>query len=87
MAVAALLGCIGLLKRKPWGMLFALLAGSAGIFLGLMDLLFDLENEILLNYWSLAPTEVATEIVIVIVLLTIGPAIIWYVRTRRQCLL
>ena len=83
MAVAAFLGCVGLLRRKPWGILFSLLAGSASIFLGLMDLLFGLEYGI---YWMASP-EVATEIAINILTLVGGPAVVWYVWTRRNSLL
>jgi len=83
MAIAALLGCIGLIRRKPWGVLFSLLAGSASIFLGLMDVLFDLQNGIYL----IASEEVAVEVAINILTLTLGPVVIWYVWTRRQLLL
>jgi hypothetical protein len=83
MAFAAFLGCVGLLTRKPWGVLFSLLAGSASTFLGLMDVLFDLEYGI---YWMASP-EVATEIAINILTLVGGPAVVWYVWTRRDALL
>jgi hypothetical protein len=87
MAVAGLLGCIGLLRRRSWGVLFALLAGSASIYLGLMDVFFDLENGIYFRLYSAASTEVAVEITINVLTLTLGPAIIWYVWSRRRLLL
>src|SRR5579859_4533300 len=34
LGVTLLLGAIGLLRRRPWGLLCALLAGGAGIYLG-----------------------------------------------------
>ncbi len=86
MAIACFLGCVGLLARKQWGVLFALLGGSAGIFLGLMDLLFDLQYGTFLRY-SLASGEVATELAILLLLLILGPFVIWYVWTRRESLL
>jgi len=86
-AAAGLVGCVGLLRRKPWGVLFALLGSSSAIYLGLMDVLFDLENGIYLRLYSAAGTEVAVEILINIMTLTLGPAIIWYVWTRRKSLL
>lgn len=87
MAITALVGGIGLLMRKSWGALFALLAGSASIFLGLMDVLYDYLNGIYGHLFSPAGTDVAVEIAINIVTLTLGPIIIWYVWTRRQALL
>ena len=41
LAIAALIGVIGVLRMQRWGILFMLLAGSSAIFLGLMDLLYD----------------------------------------------
>lgn len=83
MAIGALIAAIGLLKRKSWGVLFALLAGSSSIYLGLMDVLFDLENGIYL----IGGTNVAIEIAINVLTLTLGSAIIWYVWSRRSLLL
>ena len=82
-AVTATIGAIGLLRRKSWGVLFTLLAASAGIFLGLMDLLFDIQYGI---FWMPSP-DVATEIGLVVWLLTLSPVAIWYVWTRREALL
>lgn len=87
MAVTALVGGIGLLIRKSWGVLFALLAGSASIFLGLMDVLYDSLNGIYGRLFSAAGTDVAVEITINILTLTLGSIIIWYVWTRRRTLL
>lgn len=86
LAIAALLACVGLLRRKPWGVLFSLLAGSSAFYLGLMDLLFDIEYGIYSRF-SVTSSEVVTEIAIVVVLLTVAPAIVWYVWTRRLTLL
>jgi uncharacterized membrane protein (DUF2068 family) len=87
MAITALLDAIGLLMRKSWGVLFALLAGSASIFLGPMDVLYDFLNGIYGHLFSPAGTDVAVEIAVNILTLTLGPIIVWYVWTRRQALL
>jgi len=76
--LAAILGAMGLWKMRAWGFLFTLLAGSAAIFLGLMDLLFDLENGIFVPLTG----EALTELAIVVLLLTLGPFVI--VTTWRQ---
>src|SRR5512143_3427740 len=47
-AMAALVGVTGLWKMKDWGFLSMLLAAGGAIFLGLEDLLFDLENHMFL---------------------------------------
>jgi len=44
-AVAALIGAIGLFKMRPWGFLSMFLGSGGLIFLGLMDLLYDLETK------------------------------------------
>jgi hypothetical protein len=46
MASVSLAGAATLYRRRPAALLWMLLAGSASIFLGLMDLLFNLENGI-----------------------------------------
>lgn len=66
---------------RDWGFLFMLLAGSSGIFLGLMDLLYDLENNMFVPFTP----EAATELLIVIILLILEPVLIaltW--RHRRE---
>lgn len=65
---AATLGAVGLWRMKDWGFLFTLLAGSAVIFLGLMDLLFDLEQGI----FTPLTGEALTELAIVVLSLTLG---------------
>lgn len=83
MALAAFLGFIGLLRRKSWGALFALLAASIIIFRGLVHVLFDLEQGI---RWMPGP-EGAKEIAIIILSLTLGPVVIWYIWSRRHTML
>ena len=43
MASAATAAAIGLVRRRPWAVLAGIAAGSALVFLGLLDVLFNLE--------------------------------------------
>ena len=66
-AVCAVVGAIGLLTEQTYGMIFAIVTGSSLIFLGLMDIAFNIQNnlyhlirssgqmkfEVLLNLFSL----------------------------------
>jgi hypothetical protein len=44
MAACALIAGVGLLRCSPWANQFALLAGSAMVFLALLDITFNLAN-------------------------------------------
>ena len=46
MAACALVGAIGLLTDHNYGLLFSLLAGSAMIFVALMDITFNIQNRL-----------------------------------------
>ena len=46
MSFCAVLAAIGLLTGQTYGLLFALLAGSSLIFLGLMDVTFNVQNKL-----------------------------------------
>lgn len=75
-ALAALVGAIGLWRMKDWGFLSMLLAAGGAIFLGLEDLLFDLENGMFMPLEAGALIELA----IVLLLLLLGPvmtALLW----------
>jgi uncharacterized membrane protein (DUF2068 family) len=81
LALCALVGAIGLLRKKDWGSLFGLLAGSSSIFLGLMDVLFNLNEG---NY-ALGGPEMAVEIAINLATLSLGTVVIVYLwRNRSQ---
>jgi hypothetical protein len=80
-AVAALAGAIGLWTMKDWGFLYMLLAAGGAIFLGLEDLLFDIENHMFVPFNGAAAIELA----IVLVLLSLGPVmsiLLW--RHRKE---
>ena len=68
-ALAALVGAVGLGKMKDWGFLAMLLAAGGAFFLGLEDLLFDLENHMFVPFNGAAAVELA----IVLVILSLGP--------------
>jgi hypothetical protein len=67
MAACAIVGAVGLLMEETWGLIFALITGSSLIFLGLMDITFNVQNnlyrhartstemkfEVFLNIWAL----------------------------------
>lgn len=66
MALTAILAAVGLWRRRPAGLLFALVSGGAMVFLGLMDILFFLQNglylplnaevilELFIHLWTVA---------------------------------
>jgi len=83
MALCALLGAIGLWRGRSWGFLFALLAASSAIFLGLMDVTFNLNEGI----YTIGGSEALIEILINLATLLLGPVIIIYVWKNRQQLL
>lgn len=67
--LAALVGVIGLWKMRDWGFLSMLLAAGGAFFLGLEDLLFDLQHNMLIPFTGAAGIELA----IVLVIMALGP--------------
>lgn len=82
LGVAAILCAAGLRRRRPWAVLYGIAAGSAFIYLGLMDALYDLEHGV---YKELSP-EVVTEIAIVIACFLFGPFLMHYLWRHRRWL-
>jgi uncharacterized membrane protein (DUF2068 family) len=80
MALCALGGAVGLWRKKDWGFLFGLLAGSSSIFLGLMDVLFNINEG---NY-ALGGPEMAVETAINITTLGFGILVIVYLWRNRS---
>ena len=80
MALCALVGAIGLWRRKDWGFLYGLLSGSSSIYLGLMDVLFNLNEG---NY-ALGGPEMAVEIFINLATLSLGTVVIVYLWRNRS---
>ncbi|MDR5695842.1 MAG: hypothetical protein QN198_05420 [Armatimonadota bacterium] len=83
LVVASALAARGLLRADSSGLLWSLLAGSSLIYLGLMDILFNLENGI----YTVLSSSVAIEIVINAFCVIFGPVLIAGVWSRRQLLL
>lgn len=80
LALASLIGVIGLFRRRAWGFLFMLLAGGAAIFLGLMDLLYDLQHQMFVPLTQ----ESAVELAIVVLLLLLGPVVVGVTWSQRR---
>jgi hypothetical protein len=80
LAVACLAAAEGLRRRREWAVLFGIAAGSAAVYLGCMDVLYNLENG-MYAVWS-AP--MVGEIVINLFCLTFGPFLLaWFWKNRR----
>jgi hypothetical protein len=75
-----ILATVGLLLRRPWG----LLAGGAGIYLGCLDVLFDLENGV----YHIAPGGDASgaliEMTINILTFALGIIVTTYIWRHRN---
>ena len=83
LALVSLVGVVGLWKMRDWGFLSMLLAAGAAFFLGLEDLLYDLQH----NMFSPFNTAAAIELAIVLVIMALGPAmtaLLW--KHRREFL-
>ena len=78
--LSALIGVIGLWKIKDWGFLSMLLAAGGAIFLGLEDLLFDLENNMFVPFNGAAAIELA----IVLVIMALGPTMTLLLWKHRK---
>jgi hypothetical protein len=81
-AVAAILAGFALWRRRPAAVLFGIAAGSAFVFLGLIDVLYNLEN----GMYALGNTEMAAEALINVFCLSVGPAAIGYAWRYRAVL-
>lgn len=46
MALTAILGAVGIWRGRAWGLLFGLVSGGSMVFLGLMDVLYFLQNDL-----------------------------------------
>lgn len=82
-AISALVGVVGLSRMKDWGFLAMLLAAGGAFFLGLEDLLFDLENQMFVPFNSAA----GIELVIVLLILSLGPIMTLLLWKHRRDLI
>lgn len=87
LALTLLLGALGLWLNRPWGLFWGLLAGGAGVYLGCMDVLFDLENGIYLVPKGGDPSAVIVEIIINVFTFTLGIIALTYFWRQRRVLL
>ena len=72
----------GLRRRRAWAVLYGIAAGSAFIYLGLMDTLYNLEHGM---YSHMSP-EMAAEMLINLSCFTFGPFLMSYVWRQRRWL-
>lgn len=78
---AGIAGASALLRRRASTLLWSLIGGSASVYLGLLDVLFDLQNGI---YASPDLGAVAVEVLINVLTIALGAVIIvWAWRQRR----
>lgn len=87
LALTLLLGALGLALNRPWGLLWGLLAGGAGVYLGCMDVLFDIENGIYLVPKGGDPSAVAIEITINVLTFALSAVALTYIWRQRGALL
>lgn len=80
MALCYLLAAFFLWRGDGRALLWGLCAGSAMIFLGCMDLLFNIEQQ---HFHAPISAEMAAEIVIVVFCLSFGPFTIWRLWRNR----
>jgi len=79
--LCGILAAVTLVKRRASTLVWSTAAGSTSIFLGLMDVLFDLENGI---YRSPDAGAVVVELVINVLTLSLGVVVVgWALRNRR----
>jgi hypothetical protein len=82
MTVTGAAATFALLRRRASALLWTIAAGSVSIYLGCLDVLFDLENGI---YRSADSGGVIVEIVINALTLSMGAVVlIWAWRARRE---
>ena len=82
MAACAALAAVGLWRRRPWGLLFGLLAGSSLVFLGCMDVLWNLNS----GSYAIGSNAMKAEIVINVFCLAGGSLLILYLWRHRRSL-
>jgi hypothetical protein len=83
LAIGCVFGAWALYKRKASALFWLLAGGSASIYLGLLDVLFDLENGIYLapkGDWGAVGTEVAINLYS----LSVGAWALWFGWRNRR---
>jgi hypothetical protein len=80
MAGCALLAALGLWRGRSWGLLCGLLAGSSLVYLGCLDVLFNLNS----NNYALESGAMLVEIVLNVGSFVIGAVLIVYLWRYRE---
>jgi hypothetical protein len=82
MVASGIAACVALVRRRASALLWTIAAGATSVYLGLLDVLFDLQNDI---YFSPDTGGVLVEIAINVLTLAFGTVImIWAWRSRRE---
>jgi hypothetical protein len=82
LALSCAVAAVGLRRGREWAALFGICAGSAAIYLGLMDVLYNLENGMYANLGG----PMIGEMVINVYCLSLGPFLIAYFWRMRDAL-
>ena len=82
MAACAALAAVGLWRGRPWGLLFGLLAASSLVFLGCMDVLWNLNA----GSYGIPSGAMTAEFVINVFCLAGGVLLILYLWRHRRSL-
>ena len=82
MSACAVVGAVGLLRGDYYGLLFALIAAGSLIFLALMDITFDIQNN-LYRYVSTS-SQMKFEVFINVWTLGLGIALIVLLSSRIE---
>lgn len=81
MVFTGIAASVALVRRRPSALLWSIAAGAISVYLGLLDVLFDLENGI---YRSPDGGGVLVELAINVLTLSMGTLVmIWAWRSRR----
>lgn len=83
LAIAAAISALMLARRDPRAILWGLIAGSSFVYLGLLDVLYNLEN----GKYASIDGAMAVEVMINLFSLSFGPFLIIYVWRHRRWLL
>ncbi len=82
LAAASIACAEGLRRRRSWAVLYGSAAGSAFIYLGLMDALYNLEHGMYVHLTG----EMLAEVMINVTCFGFGPFLMWYVWRQRRWL-
>jgi hypothetical protein len=80
MATAAISAAVGLARRRSWAVLAGIATGSALVFLGLLDVLFNVEQ----GLYGTRSGAMAVEVVINVFCLATGPFLLAYFWRSRD---